>query len=165
MRDSRRGVLVAGAGMLALAALLANGCTGGEAKVILERGHTSQHQSWQLAASEQGGHLGLYLEELSGTDYSGSVGFNGAPSAGFWMEGSGPGDSIYYYGPVPVKAVKVELRAPGYAPVLIPTRPIPDHDGLPHGRFFIVAPPGGASVNWHVTLLDAAGHKVPFANF
>jgi hypothetical protein len=58
--------------MLTLAALLASSCTSGAAKVILERGRASQHQPWQLAASEQNGQLGLYLEKPSGTDYSGS---------------------------------------------------------------------------------------------
>jgi hypothetical protein len=164
MYDRRR-LLAAGAGTLTLVALLASGCTSGGGKVVLERGQTSQHQPWQLAASEQNGQLGLYLGNPAGTDYSGSIGFSAGPAAGFWMEGAGPGDSIFWYGPTPVKAVKVELRAPGYAPILLPTRPIPAQDGLPQGRFFIVAPPGPAGVNWKVTLLDAAGHKVPFADF
>lgn len=164
LRGSRRGLLTAGTGMLILVTLLASGCTSG-GKVILERGHTSQHQSWQLAGSEQNGQLGLYLDNPSGDDYSGGIGFSADPSAGFWMEGAGPGDTIFWYGPTPVQAVKVELGAPGYAPILIPTRPIPAKDGLPQGRFFILAPPGPASVNWHVTLLDAAGNRVPFTDF
>ncbi len=134
-------------------------------RVVLERGHTKQNQSWQLVASEQGHHLGLYLEEPSGTAYSGSIGFSAAPSAGFWMEGYGPGDSIFYYGPAPTSAVKVRLSAPGYAPILIPTKPIPTQDGLPHGRFFIVAPPSPAGVSWTVTLLNATDHRVAFADF
>src|SRR5215475_13806885 len=144
--------------------MLASGCTS-IGKVILERGQTSRHQPWQLAASEQHGQLGLYLEKPSDDGYSGAIGFNGDPADGFWMEGPGPGDSLYWYGPTPVQAVKVELRAPGYAPIVLPTRPIPARDGLPRGRFFIAAPPGPASVDWHETLLDAAGHKVLFADF
>jgi len=33
------------------------------------------------------------------------------------------------------------------------------------GRFFIIQPPGGVSVNWTVTPLDAAGHRVAFRAF
>ena len=139
--------------------------TAGRKRVVLERGHLAQNRPWQLAASEQGGKLGLYLENPSGGDYSDAVGFTGDPGAGFWMEGSGPGSSVFYYGPVPAAAVTVRLSAPGRAPIRVPARLIPARDGLPRGRFFIVDPPGPPSVSWNVTLLDSAGHEVPFADF
>jgi hypothetical protein len=174
MRARRRELPAAA--VLALACLLAAvGCAGQPAphsrensqatRVVLERGHLAQNRPWQLAASEQGGELGLYLENPSGGDYSDAVGFAGGPGAGFWMEGSGPGSSVFYYGPVPAAAVTVRLSAPGRAPIRVPTRLIPARDGLPRGRFFIVDPPGPPSVNWNVTLLDSAGHEVPFADF
>ena len=81
------------------------------------------------------------------------------------MAGAGPGKSIFYYGPAPAATAKVELRAAGYPPLLTPAKPIPAGAGLPKGRFFIVEPPGPASVNWSVTLLDSAGHRVHFAAF
>jgi hypothetical protein len=109
----------------------------------------------------QGGHLGLglYFPSQKKMD-SGAVGFCGGPGAGFWMD-----DSNFDYGPTPVSATHAVLTARGYTPVSVPTRPIPQKDGLPRGRFFIVNPPGKASVYWNVTLKDAAGHTVPFAEF
>jgi hypothetical protein len=134
-------------------------------KIVLERGHSAQNRPWQLRANEQGGQLGLYLDSPSGRGYSGAVGFSAGPAAGFWAEGLGPAGSNFYYGPVPASAVMVRLTAPGYAPVLVRTRPFPSHAGLPHGRFFIMQPPGPAYVNWNVAPLDASGHKVAFADF
>lgn len=50
-----------------------------------------------------------------------------------------------------------------WPPIIVPTRPIPQEDGLPAGRFFVADPPD--SVVWNVKLEDAAGHTVPFTNF
>lgn len=177
----RSEISAVGAGMLAIICLLvATGCAGDagakaihtDAKaalrsenVVLERGYSAQNRPWQLRANEQGGQLGLYLENPAGRGYSGAVGFSAGPAAGFWAEGLGPAGSTFYYGPVPASAVMVRLTAPGYAPVLVRTRPFPSHAGLPHGRFFITQPPGSAYVNWNVTPLDASGHKVAFADF
>jgi hypothetical protein len=132
---------------------------------VLERGQLAQHRPWQLDASEHHGRLGLYLENPSGDTYSGAVGFAAGPSAGFWAEGLGPDGSDFHYGPAPAAAVTVRLSAPGYSPILVQTRPLPFRAGLPRGRFFIVQAPGQTGVGWSVTLLDAAGRKVAFANF
>jgi hypothetical protein len=64
-----------------------------------------------------------------------------------------------------VSATRAVLTARGYAPVIVSTQPIPQKDGLPRGRFFIADPPGKASVYWNVTLKDATGHTVSFAEF
>lgn len=154
---------------LVLVGLLAvTGCVGNptprrpEVRIVLERGRSAQHQPWQLAASLHNGRLGLYLEGPSGNMYSGSVGFAAGPSAGYWTEGLGPGRSDFVYGPAPAAAVTVQLSAPGHAPLLVRTRPIPARAGLPRGRFFIAQSPGGG---WNVTLLNAAGRRVAFENF
>jgi hypothetical protein len=173
MRAQRRELYAAGVAVLALVCLLVTtGCaalTGEKAaltgeKIVLERGHSAQNRPWQLAANEQDGQLGLYLESPYGREYSGGVGFSAGPAAGFWMEGPGP-DGDFFYGPAPAAAVTVRLSAPGHAPILVRTRPLPSRAGLPRGRFFITQPPGPGNVNWNVTLLDAAGHKVAFADF
>jgi hypothetical protein len=135
---SKRRLPAVGEILLALvgASLLA-GCSGGSSggSVVLERG------PW------------------------GGVGFSAQPSAGFWAAGSGPGDSTFYYGPVPRSARYAVLTASGYAPVTVPTRPLPEKDGLPDGRFFIVEPPGPVSLTWNITLRDSAGHQVAFSDF
>ena len=181
MRILRSDISAAGAVLLATFCLLVTtGCAGGAGakaihadakatltsrKIRLERGYSAQNRPWQLRANEQGGRLGLYLESPSGYGYSGGIGFAAGPAAGFWAEGLGPAGSNFCYGPVPASAVMVRLTAPGYAPILLRTRPFPSHAGLPHGRFFITQPPGSASVNWQVMPLDASGHKVAFADF
>lgn len=181
MRTLRSENSAVGAVMLAIFCLLAaTGCAGdagakavhpdaksaltGE-KIVLERGYSAQNRPWQLTANKQDGQLGLYLESPSGRGYSGGVGFSAGPAAGFWAEGLGPAGSNFFYGPVPASAVRVRLTAPGYAPVVVRTRPFPVRAGLPHGRFFITQPPGSAYVNWNVTPLDASGHKVAFTDF
>jgi hypothetical protein len=134
-------------------------------RIVIDRGHLGQ-QPWQLVAWIQGGHLGLALYFASQKKMdSGAVGFCGGPGAGFWMDGPGPDGSNVDYGPTPTAATHAVLTARGHAPVSVPTRPIPHEDGLPRGRFFIAGPPGKASVYWNVTLKDAAGHTVPFAEF
>jgi hypothetical protein len=133
--------------------------------VVLERGHLGR-QPWQLVAWEQGGLLGLALDGASQKiQYSGGLGFCAGPAAGYWLEAAGPADSSFYYGPAPAPAKYAVLTAPGYAPVIVPTRPIRPEDGLPSGRFFVADPPGPASVTWDVKLEDAAGHAVPFTDF
>jgi hypothetical protein len=42
---------------------------------------------------------------------------------------------------------------------------MPHKDGLPSGRFFITDPPGLLSLVWTVTLKNASGRTVPFADF
>jgi hypothetical protein len=134
-------------------------------RTVVDRGHTAGGLSWQLTGWEQDGQLSLELDSPSGHSYSGARGFAPGPSAGYWAEGGGPGNSIFYYGPVPSAATMVRLSAPGYHSLLVRTGPIPSRDGLPHGRFFILAPPGPANVNWTVTPLNTAGQKVPFRSF
>lgn len=141
------------------------GGTGNSREIVLERGRSAQNLPWQLAASEQNGQLGMYLESPSGSQYSGAAGFAAGPAAGFWMEGAGSGGFAFFYGPAPAAAVTVRLNAPGYATILVRTRPIPSRAGLPHGRFFITQVPDPGDVIWNVTLLDAAGHRVAFADF
>ena len=132
---------------------------------VIERGHSAQHQAWQLAASEHCGLLGLYLESSSGYEYSGAQGFNGDPGGGFWVEASGPGGSDFFYGPAPAPALTERLSAARHVPVLVRTRPLPVRAELPRGRFFILQNPEPASANWNVTLLDSAGQKVAFTDF
>jgi hypothetical protein len=175
-RVVQRGLQAARAGVLVLLSLATLAGCGGEScldggggaagpTVVLERGHLGQ-QPWQLVAWEQGGLLGLGLDGASqNSQYSGGVGFCAGPAAGFWLEGSGPGHSAFYYGPAPVSAKYAVLTASGYAPVIVPTRPIPQKDGLPSGRFFVADPPGPTSVSWDVMLKDAAGHTVRFTSF
>ena len=144
-----------------------NGGAGGAPgpAVALERGHLGR-QSWQLVAWEQGGLLGLALDGASQkTQYSGGLGFCAGPAAGFWLEAEGPGDSTFYYGPAPASARYAVFTASGHAPVIVPTSPIPQEDGLPSGRFFVTDPPDSASVTWDVKLEDAAGHTVAFSDF
>jgi hypothetical protein len=165
MRSKRRisavGVILAlsGVGLL-------TGCAGSGGNVVLQRGSEGRNGQWQLVASEQNGSLSLSLDGASqSVTYSGAVGFSTEPSAGFWAAGSGPGDTMFYYGPTPEPARYVVLTASGYAPVIGPTRPLPEESGLPTGRFFIVEPPGPTSVVWNVTLRDSAGHQVAFSKF
>jgi hypothetical protein len=144
-----------------------NGPAGGAAgpSVVLERGHLGQ-QSWQLVAWEQGGLLGLALDGASQkTQYSGGLGFCAGPAAGFWLEAEGPAGSTFYYGPASAAAKYAVFTAPGHAPIIVPTRPIPQKDGLPSGRFFVADPPDSASAIWDVKLEDEARHTVPFTNF
>ncbi len=152
--------------LLALAGMgLLAGCGGG-GSVVLERGSVGRNGPWQLVASEQDGGLSLTLDGASQSVlYSGGVGFSAEPSAGFWMSGLGPEGSTFYYGPAPQSARFAVLTASGYAPVIVPTRPLPAEGGLPEGRFFIVKPPGPDSLMWKVTLRDSAGHQVAFADF
>jgi hypothetical protein len=133
--------------------------------VVVERGHLGRHP-WQLVAWEQGGYLGLGLDGDSlKQQYSGGVGFCRGPAAGFWLLASGPQGSGFYYGPAPMSATYAVLTARSRAPVIVPTRPIPHKDGLPRGRFFVIDPPGPLSLVWNVTLKNASGYTVPFANF
>ena len=144
-----------------------NGGAGGAAgpTVVLERRDLGR-QSWQLVAWEQGGLLGLALDGASQKiQYSGGLGFCAGPAAGFWLEVAGPGGSTFYYGPAPASARYAVFTAPGHAPVIVRTSPIPQQDGLPSGRFFVTDPPGSASVTWDVKLEDAAGHTVAFVEF
>jgi hypothetical protein len=132
--------------------------------VVLQRDHLGRHL-WQLVAWEQGGQLGLGVDGASQkAQYSAGVGFSASPSAGFWMAGLGPGNSNFCYGPAPASAKYAVLTAPAYLAIVVPTRPIPNKDGLPGGRFFVVGPcPVAASLR--VTLRDAAGRRVAFAAF
>ena len=134
--------------------------------LVLARGRDAQDQPWKLVVSDRrGARLSLLLESPSGHVYSGGVGFAAGPAAGFWVEGSGPGRSDFFYGPAPAAAVTVRMSAAGYAPILLRASPLPSRPGLPRGRFFITQPPGPPGVEWRVTLLDASGHRVPFADF
>jgi len=143
------------------------GCATGNAvgPTVLERGHLGPWP-WQLVAGEQGGQLGLALDGATQkTQYSGGVGFSADPSAGYWAMGIGPGNTDFYYGPAPSSAKYAVLTAPGHPAIVVLTRPIPHTDGLPDGRFFVVAPSPAAVPWWNVTLRDAAGRKVAFADF
>ena len=105
--------------------------------VVLQRGQLGQHP-WQLVAWEQGGLLGLGLDGASQKNqYSGGLGFCSDPFAGFWLEAAGPEGSTFYYGPSPASAKYAVFTAHGHAPVTVATRPIPQEDGLPSGRFFV----------------------------
>ena len=91
MRTLRRKISGLGAVTLATFCLLAaTGCAGGAGaktvhadgkaaltseEIVLERGYSAQNRPWQLRADEQGGQLGLYLENPAGRGYSGAVGF------------------------------------------------------------------------------------------
>jgi hypothetical protein len=144
------------------------GCATGNAvgpTAVLERGHFGRWQ-WQLVAWEQGGQLGLALDGATPkTQYSGGVGFSADPSGGYWVTGLGPGNSEFDYGPAPSSAEFAVLTAPGHPAIVVPTRPIPHKDGLPSGRFFVVTLSPAAVPWWNVTLRDAAGRKVAFADF
>ena len=74
------------------------------------------------------------------------MGFCPGPSAGFWLLALGPEGSDFYYGPAPVSASSAVLTARGRAPIIVPTRPMPHKAGLPDDRFFVIDPPGPASV-------------------
>ena len=137
-----------------------------DVKTVLVRGHLPGGREWQLAAWMQDRQLGLDMEEPSGHSDSGQVGFAASRNYSYyWGEGLGPGNSIFYYGPVPPAAVSVRLTAPGQHPMLVHTVPLPAGRGLPRGRFFVVQPPGPVTVDWSVVPLDAAGHKVAFKAF
>jgi hypothetical protein len=155
---------LAGCGSSDAGCLDSGGATAGPT-VVIDRGHIGR-QPWRLVAWMQGGHLGLgqYFGSRK-RPYSGAVGFCTGPPSSLWMGTTAPDGSNFDYGPTPMSAKQVVLTARGYAPVIVPTQPIPRKDGLPRGRFFIADPPGTASVYWNVTLRDAAGHTVPFAEF
>jgi hypothetical protein len=137
-----------------------------EDKTVLERGRLPNGPRWQLVAFMQGRQLGLDLESPSGYSYSGQVSFAANRDYSYyWGEGLGPGNSVFYYGPLPEAAVMVRLSSPGHRPVLVRTAPLPNGHSLPHGRFFVVRPPGTSTLSWAVTPLDAAGQKVAFTAF
>lgn len=160
------GLRPVGAGLLVL--MMLAGCGTGNAvgpAVVLERGHFGRWP-WQLVAWEQGGQLGLAIDGATQTtQYSGGVGFSADPSGGYWVAGLGPGNSGFDYGPAPSSATFAVLTAPGHPAIVVPTRPIPHGAGLPSGRFFVVTPRPAAVPWWNVTLRDAAGHTVAFADF
>lgn len=123
-------------------------------------------QVWRLIAWEQDGQLVMEMVGESTTaPYSGSMGFNNGGVGNYWENGSGPGDSMFYYGPTPNSVEYATLTAPGYRPVVVRTMPLPRSGGLPSGRFFIADPPSPPSVLWNVVLKDSAGHIVPFQDF
>jgi hypothetical protein len=135
-------------------------------RTVLARGQAVSGLRWQLVAWDQDHRLGLDLESLSGHSYSGQVGFAASHDYSYyWGEGLGPGNSTFYYGPVPGSAVMVRLTAPGHRPLLIRTVPLPAGHRLPAGRFFVIQPPGTSWLNWSVTPLDAAGQQVAFRDF
>ena len=135
-------------------------------RTVLARGQAAGGLRWRLVAWEQGHQLGMGLQSPSGHGYSGQVSFAASRDYSYyWGDGLGPGNSIYYYGPVPRSAVMVRLTAPGHRPLLVRTAPLPAGHGLPAGRFFIIQPPGSVSLTWSVTPLDAAGHRVAFRDF
>jgi hypothetical protein len=137
-----------------------------EVKTVLVRGQLPGGGGWQLAAWVQDRQLGMDMEEPSGHRDSGQVSFAATRNYSYhWAEGLGPGDSTFYYGPVPAAAVSVRLTAPGQQSLLVRTALLPAGRGLPRGRFFVVQPPGPVTVNWTVVPLDAAGHKVAFTRF
>jgi hypothetical protein len=148
--------------------MLLAGCAAGSAggpAVVLDRGHLGRWQ-WQLVAWEQGGQLGLAIDGATQkTQYSGGVGFSADPAGGYWMTGPGPGNAEFDYGPAPSSAMFAVLTAPGHPAIVVPTWPIPHKDGLPSGRFFVIAPRPATVPWWNVTLQDAAGRKVAFADF
>ena len=135
-------------------------------KIVLARGRLASGQRWKLVAFEQGHRLGLDLDSPSGYDYSGQIRFAASRDYSYyWGEGLGPGNTVFYFGPVPNSAVTIRLTAPGHRPVLVRTAPLPAGRGLPAGRFFVVQSPSSVWVSWWVTPLDAAGHRVAFRAF
>jgi hypothetical protein len=138
----------------------------GPGKIVLTRGRLASGQRWKLVAFEQDHRLGLDLDSPSGYNYSGQISFAATRDYSYyWGEGLGPGNSDFYYGPVPGSAVMVRLTAPGHRPVLVRTAPLPAGRGLPAGRFFVIQSPMSVSASWWVTPLDAAGHRVAFRDF
>ena len=135
-------------------------------RTVVARGTAASGLGWQLVASEQDRQLSLDLESPSGYSYSGQAGFAASRDYSYyWGAGLGPGNSTFYYGPVPGSAVMVRLTAPGHRPMLVRTAPFPAGRGLPAGRFFVSSPPGGDWTSWTVTPLDGAGHQVAFRDF
>jgi hypothetical protein len=83
---------------------------------------------------------------------------------GFWTGSTGPGDVMFDFGPAPMAAVRARLTAPGEPSVVLATTMLPSGYGLPRARYFIARLPGPDKY-WTVTLLDAAGHRVPFHSY
>jgi hypothetical protein len=175
-----RGTATAGAALLGACLLLAAAGCGtarpapsrhqavgrGQDRAVLARGQASSGLRWQLVAWDQAGQLSLDLESPSGHSYSGQDGFAASQDYSYyWGQGLGPGNSTFYYGPVPESAVMVRLTAPGRQPVLVRTARLPAGHSLPAGRFFIIQSPSTVQLSWAVTPLDAAGHKVAFSDF
>ena len=134
---ARCGLLLALAGCAAAAPAVRAHHTAalGQDKVVLAHGELPSGLGWRLVAFEQGHQLGLDLESPSGHSYSGQVGF--AASRGYsyhWGEGLGPGNAVFYYGPVPGSAVMVRLSTPGHQPMFVRTAAFPAGRGLPAGR-------------------------------
>jgi hypothetical protein len=131
--------------------------------VVLQRGNVAG-KGWKLVAWEDGRYLALWLKRPSGYNYVGAEGFSNAgppPPTGFWTGSTGPGNVVFDFGPAPRSAVRARLTAAGSASVTVATRPLPSGYGLPHARYFIARLPGRDKY-WNVTLLNAAGHQVPF---
>jgi hypothetical protein len=134
-------------------------------RVVLERGSLGKNV-WQLVAWEQNGQLVMELTGASeATSYSGAVGFDNSPGGGYWAGGLGPANSNFYYGPAPSAAEYAVLSSPGHRSLIVPTHPLPNQNGLPGGRFWIIDPPGPVSIVWQVTLRNRFGRPVSFVSF
>jgi hypothetical protein len=168
MKHRRRLLLVLVSIALVLCAVvvgvkIADSVAGG--KVVLERGSLGK-DVWQLVAWEQNGQLAMQLTGASeATSYSGTVGFDNSPSGGYWAGGLGPANSNFYYGPAPSAAEYAVLSSPGHRSLVVPTHPLPNENGLPGGRFWIINPSGPVSVVWQVRLRNRFGRPVGFVAF
>ncbi len=164
-------VVAAGAGCSAQHPMPSSGTPGAGTTgrvVDIAYGVAPGNAAWRVSAQELHGTLCMTLTGASGGTISTACGWSAAPSSGFWVFGVGPGHSLFIYGPVPSVAVKVQLSAPGYRSLVVPTTPIPDTAHLPRGRFYAVVLPGPAGPGgalWKVTALNAAGQRTPFKDF
>lgn len=106
--------------------------------------------SWQLFGWSQSGQLCLELLPRGSTPPAaspapwpgaggGACGFNSAPSGGFSSGSIGPDGSDFAFGPLPLGATRIRVAAHE----VVPTSLLPQSNGLPVGRFWILLMPAG----------------------
>jgi hypothetical protein len=125
-----------------------SGCSGGKStKPVQIDSGTVAGQKWSLLASHnETGELCLTIG-----DYSGGCGkWTSDP----YVDGPGPGDSEFLYGPVRPSVTTVEATAPGHQPLTVQAHPIAGSGGKV--KYFVLALPDQGTV-WTCTARTASG--------
>ncbi|MEU4221850.1 hypothetical protein [Actinoplanes sp. NPDC026623] len=98
----------------------------------------------------------------AGDDFGGGCGGWSSPDAAHagdaYIDGPGPGDGEFAFGPLGSAVTTVEATAPGREPLVAPARPLPAGAGA--AKFFVLPLPDAATV-WTYTATNAAGAPEP----